>query len=253
LEGSQVIPAASSQGLGTILTYNLGPLASVDASPSLRSREGEMSSAGRADGGRRDSVVATLAWGAIGLWIASSIWLLVATLTHTRLYALRLGPFLGGLPLQWLIMVFCAMLSGWASVWLVRRYARRARQQPTDGVPVSQRRRMKLDIASWIVVPFSAGLCVWLYIYGALVYGHNRAPRPFVNTSIVWVATLPFVAFGIIWLALRVSNRRMAWWRPLVTAHPVQAYAICALGPASLFFGYRAGGWLLMFFNYLYS
>jgi hypothetical protein len=204
-----------------------------------------------ANGGRRDATIATLAWSAIGLWIASSIWLLIATLTHTRLYARGLGPLLGEVPLQWLVMAFCAMLSGWAFVWLARRYAQRVRQYPVEVVPASQRRRMRLDIASWALAPFSVGLFLWFYIYGVQRYEHVRAPRPFADVGIVWGATIPFFVFGLCWLVMRACNGTIVWLRPLITAHPVQAYAICALGPAALFFGYRAGGWLLMLFNYL--
>jgi hypothetical protein len=107
------------------------------------------------------------------------------------------------------------------------------------------------DIASWVIVPFYAGLFIWFYIHGALKYGHARAPGSLVAVGGVIGVMTPFVVFGICWFVLRAGKGKLAWWRALVTAHPIQAYVVCGLGPASIFAGYWSGAWLLMLFNHL--
>jgi hypothetical protein len=113
--------------------------------------------------------------------------------------------------------------------------------KPREELPVpwtqNPRLLMALDIASLGVVPFWLGLLCWAAVLGN--EGQRAYPHYIAITELLTFAvTAPFAGFGIIWLTMRVMLRKVSWWPPVATTHPLWARVILGLVPASFVFGF---------------
>jgi hypothetical protein len=96
---------------------------------------------------------------------------------------------------------------------------------------------MTLDIASWAVVPFWFGLACWIVLLGN---EDQRAYPHYIQVTEMLITGIggAFVGFGIIWLTMRVTLKKVSWWLPIATSRPTLAKIIVGLGPASFVFGF---------------